>query len=241
MHTSLIIFWAGSITLFELSHYVSEKPLYEQGFILIPHLAALAFSVGPGGELTDVYSFFVIGVLHLICSGTLALGGLYHAIVGPSRLEETSYGYIFAFQWQDRFRITAILGSHLGSIGLASLLLFIKSLYLGGLYDTWASGGGDVRTIKDSSVTLNPYVIGRYLIRAPFGSEGWIISINNLEDFIGGHYWVPLMLAWQTGGGREWFINNRAQSRGEEILVEKSHLDDDEEDNESLFWVTAVN
>ena len=49
------------------------------------------------------------------------------------------------------------------------------------------------------------------------------------------------MLAWQTGGGREWFINNRAQRRGEEILVEKSHLDDDEEDNESLFWVTAVN
>ena len=44
-----------------------------------------------------------------------------------------------------------------------------------------------------------------------------------------------------AGGGREWFINSRAQRRGVEILVEKSHLDDDEEDNESLFWVTAVN
>ena len=205
VHTSLIIFWAGSMTLFELSHYVSEKPLYEQGFILIPHLAALAFSVGPGGELTDVYTFFVIGVLHLICSGILALGGIYHAVLGPSRLEETTYGYIFAFQWQDRFRITAILGSHLGSIGLASLLLFVKSLYLGGLYDTWASGGGDVRIIKDTAVTLNPYVIGRYLIRAPFGSEGWIISINNLEDLIGGHYWVGIYLIL----GNIWHIQTR--------------------------------
>jgi len=204
-HASLIVFWAGSMVLFELSHYVSEKPLYEQGFILMPHLATLAFSVGPGGEVTDVYAFFVIGVLHLISSGVLALGGIYHAIIGPSRLEETSYGYIFSFQWQDRFRITAILGSHLGSIGLASLLLFVKSLYLGGLYDTWASGGGDVRVIKDTSVTLNPYVIGRYLIRAPFGSEGWIISINNLEDLVGGHYWVGIYLI--VGG--VWHIQTR--------------------------------
>jgi hypothetical protein len=33
-------------------------------------------------------------------------------------------------------------------------------------------------------------VLGRYLARAPLGSEGWIISINNMEDLIGGHYWV---------------------------------------------------
>ena len=31
------------MTLFELSHFVPEKPLYEQGFILLPHLATLAF------------------------------------------------------------------------------------------------------------------------------------------------------------------------------------------------------
>ena len=62
----------------------------------MPHLATLAFSVGPGGEVTDVYAFFVIGVLHLICSGVLVLGGIYHAIIGPPRLEETSYGYIFS-------------------------------------------------------------------------------------------------------------------------------------------------
>merc|ERR1719297_606791 len=64
-HASLIIFWSGSMTLFELSHFCQEKPLYEQGFILLPHLATLAFSVGPGGEVLDVYSYFVIGVLHM--------------------------------------------------------------------------------------------------------------------------------------------------------------------------------
>jgi len=204
-HAALIMFWSGSMALFELSHFVPEKPLYEQGFILLPHLATLAFSVGPGGEITDVYSYFVIGVLHLICSGVLGLGGIYHAIFGPERLEETTYGFIFGYQWQDRFRITAILGAHLGTLGLASSLLFVKAVYLGGLYDTWASGGGDVRLIKDTCVTLNPYVLGRYLVRAPFGSEGWIISINNMEDLVGGHYWVGVYLI--IGG--VWHVQTR--------------------------------
>lgn len=185
-----MLLWAGSMTLFELSHFVKEKPLYEQGFILLPHLSSLAYGVGPGGEITDTYSFFVIGVLHLIASGVVGLGGIYHSIFGPERLEETSYGSVFAFQWQDRFRVTSILGAHLVALGFASYLLFLKGIYFGGMYDTSASGGGDVRLIKASNVTLNPFVVGRYLLRAPFGSEGWIISVNNLEDIIGGHYWV---------------------------------------------------
>ena len=192
MHTALIIFWSGTITLFELSHFVDEKPLYEQGFILLPHLATLALCIGPGGEITGIYSYFVSGVLHLLCSGVLALGGIYHAIFGPERLEETTYAFDFGYQWQDRFRITAILGAHLGTLGSAAFLLFMKAVYFGGLYDTCASGGGDIRLIKDTCVTLNPYVLGRYLLRAPFGSEGWIMSINNIEDLVGGHYWVAM-------------------------------------------------
>ena len=90
-------------------------------------------------------------------------------------------------EWQDRFRITAILGAHLGTLGTAALLLFMKGVSLGGLYDTCASGGGDIRLIKDTCVTLNPYVLGRYLPRAPLGSQGWIMSINNMEDLLGGH------------------------------------------------------
>ena len=150
------------MSLFELSHYVKEKPLYEQGLILLPHLSTLAYGVGPGGEITDVYAFFIIEVLHVISSGILALGGIYHSIFGPERLEKTSFGAVFAFQWQDRFRVTSILGAHLISLGVAALLLFIKAVYFGGIYDTSASGGGDVRLIKDSCVTLNPFVLGRY-------------------------------------------------------------------------------
>lgn len=193
-HSGLIMFWAGSMSLFELSHFIPEKPLYEQGSILLTHLATLGYSVGPGGEIIDEYSYFVIGIVHLISSGILGIGGLYHSIFGPSRIEDTRFGYIFGFQWQDRFRLTAILGAHLGAVGLASILLYMKACYFGGVFDTWAAGGGDVRLVKETCVTYNPLIIGRYLIRAPFGSEGWIISINNMEDLVGGHYWVGLLL-----------------------------------------------
>jgi len=189
-HAALIMFWSGSMTLFELSHFVEQKPLYEQGFILLPHLATLGMGVGPGGEITSVYSYFVVGVFHLISSGILGLGSIYHAIFGPERLEETSDAYIFAYQFEDRFRITAILGAHLGTLGAAALLLLVQGVYFCGFYDTWASGGGDLRLISPSSLTLNPYVLFRYLARSPFGGSGWIISINNMEDLLAGHYWV---------------------------------------------------
>ena len=206
MHTALIIFWSASMALFELSHFSAEKPLYEQGFILLPHLATLALCILPGGEITDIYSYFVTSTLHLISSGILGLGGIYHAIFGPERLEERTYAFLFALNFKDRFRITAILGAHLGTLGSIALFLFLKALYFGGLYDTWASGGGDIRLIMPSNVSLNPYVLGKYLTRAPFGSEGWIISCNNLEDLIGGHYWVGILLIM----GSLWHIQTRA-------------------------------
>jgi photosystem II CP43 chlorophyll apoprotein len=192
-HASLIVFWAGSMGLFELSHFQSEKPLYDQGFILLPHLATLGFGVGPGAEFVDLDSYVVICVLHLLSSAVLALGGLYHSIVGTEKLEESKYSAIFSFDYEDRFRITAILGAHLGVLGLASILLWWKAVYFGGLYDTWCSGGGDVRQVKEKAVSLNPYVILRYLLRAPFGGQGWIISVNNIEDVLGGQFWVALL------------------------------------------------
>jgi photosystem II CP43 chlorophyll apoprotein len=53
-HAGLMVFWCGGMTLFEVAHYIPEKPLYEQGCILIPHLTTLGWGVGPGGEVTDV-------------------------------------------------------------------------------------------------------------------------------------------------------------------------------------------
>jgi photosystem II CP43 chlorophyll apoprotein len=179
--------------LFEIAHFLPEKPCYTQGCILLQHLATLGFGVSSGSEITSLYSYFVIAVLHLLSAGVLSIGGIYHCIFGPEALEESSLSFIFGFQWQDRFRVTSILGAHLSFLSMGAALLYIRATSLGGVYDTWSSAGGDVRIIKYSNITLNPYVIGRYLVRAPFGGQGWIISINNMEDLIAGHALVAIM------------------------------------------------
>ncbi|KAK8968955.1 Photosystem II CP43 chlorophyll apoprotein [Platanthera guangdongensis] len=69
--------------------------------------------------------------------------------------------------------MTTILGIHLILLGIGAFLLVLKALYFGGVYDTWAPGGGDV--IKITNLTLNPSVIFGYLLKSPFGGEGWIV------------------------------------------------------------------
>lgn len=185
-HAGLIVFWAGAMTLFEVAHFVPEKPMYEQGLILLPHLATLGWGVGPGGEVINTFPYFVVGVLHLISSAVLGLGGIYHAIRGPEVLEE--YSSFFGYDWRDKNKMTTIIGIHLILLGCGAFLLVLKAMFFGGVYDTWAPGGGDVRVINNP--TLNPAVIFGYLLKSPFGGEGWIVSVNNMEDIIGGHIWV---------------------------------------------------
>jgi photosystem II CP43 chlorophyll apoprotein len=188
-HAGLIVFWTGAMTLFEVAHFIPEKPMYEQGAILLPHLATLGYGVGPGGEVLDTFPYFVVGVLHLISSAVLGLGGIYHAVRGPETLEE--YSPFFGYDWKDKNQMTNIIGYHLILLGLGAFLLVIKAMFLGGVYDTWAPGGGDVRVITNP--TLNPAIIFGYLTKAPFGGEGWIIGVDNMEDIIGGHIWVGLI------------------------------------------------
>ncbi|KAG6539946.1 hypothetical protein Mapa_018712 [Marchantia paleacea] len=185
-HAGLIVFWAGAMNLFEVAHFVPEKPMYEQGLILLPHLATLGWGVGPGGEIVDTFPYFVSGVLHLISSAVLGFGGIYHALIGPETLEE-SFPF-FGYVWKDKNKMTTILGIHLILLGAGAFLLVFKALYFGGIYDTWAPGGGDVRKI--TNLTLSPGVIFGYLLKSPFGGEGWIVSVDNLEDIIGGHVWL---------------------------------------------------
>ncbi|KAJ1682224.1 hypothetical protein LUZ63_022557 [Rhynchospora breviuscula] len=123
------------MNLFEVAHFVPEKPMYEQGLILLPHLATLGWGVGPGGEVIDTFPYFVSGVLHLISSAVLGFGGIYHALLGPETLEE-SFPF-FGYVWKDRNKMTTILGIHLILLGL-----------------------------------------------------GWIVSVDDLEDIIGGHVWL---------------------------------------------------
>jgi photosystem II CP43 chlorophyll apoprotein len=47
---------------------------------------------------------------------------------------------------------------------------------------------GDVRTITNP--TINPGIIFGYLLKSPFGGDGWIVSVDNMEDIIGGHIWI---------------------------------------------------
>ncbi|KAF1895329.1 hypothetical protein Lal_00043975 [Lupinus albus] len=39
----LSIYLDGAMNLFEVAHFVPEKPMYEQGLILLPHLATLGW------------------------------------------------------------------------------------------------------------------------------------------------------------------------------------------------------
>ncbi|KAL2223611.1 UNVERIFIED_CONTAM: Photosystem II CP43 reaction center protein [Sesamum indicum] len=190
-HAGLIVFWAGAMNLFEVAHFVPEKPMYEQGLILLPHLATLGWGVGPGGEVIDTFPYFVSGVLHLISSAVLGFGGIYHALLGPETLEE-SFPF-FGYVWKDRNKMTTILGIHLILLGLGAFLLVFKALYFGGVYDTWAPGGGDVRKI--TNLTLSPSIIFGYLLKSPFGGEGWIVSVDDLEDIIGGHGLYPSLVS----------------------------------------------
>ncbi len=182
-HAGLIVLWAGAMTLFELSRFDPSLPMPSQGLILLPHLATLGLGVGAGGQIMSTDAYFAIGMLHLVSSAVLGAGGIYHAVLGPAKLDEKGFGY----NWQDGNKMTTILGIHLVLLGIGALLLVVKATLAGGLYDSVTA---DVRLV--SHPTLNPLVIFGYLVG--FGPNGWTLqgmaSVNNLEDVVGGHLWI---------------------------------------------------
>nr|QQP00374.1 photosystem II 44 kDa protein [Selaginella pallidissima] len=185
-HAGSIVFRAGAMNPFEVAHLIPEKPMHEQGLISLPHLATLGWGVGPGGEAVDVSPYLASGVLHSISPAVPGLGGTYHSPVGPDTLEE-SFPF-FGHAWRDRNKMTTILGIHPILLGIGALLSVSKAPYSGGVYDTWAPGGGDVREI--TNLTAGPGVIFGYSPKSPFGGEGWIVSVDNSEDVTGGHLWL---------------------------------------------------
>jgi photosystem II CP43 chlorophyll apoprotein len=184
---SLIVFWAGAMTLFEISQYNPNLPMYEQGLILLPHLATLGFGVGNGGQIIDTYPYFVIGVVHLISSAVLAAGGIYHSLLGAEVLEQNdTFGGFFGYDWQDDNKMTSILGIHLTLLGIGAFLLVFKAMFWGGIFDPGAGELGQVRIVTDP--TVNPVTIFGYLFGA--SGERGMAAVNNLEDLVGGHIWV---------------------------------------------------
>ena len=184
-HAGLIVLWAGAMTLFELSHFDPSLPMYEQNLILLPHLATLGIGINASGQVIDTYPYYVIGMLHLISSAVLGAGGIYHAVLGPKKLDSKGFGY----DWKDGNKMTTILGIHLVLLGLGAALLVIKAIALGGIYDPLIE---KVRLVQPN---LDPARIFGYLFG--FSPNGWTISgitsVDNLEDVIGGHVWVSLL------------------------------------------------
>jgi len=189
-HAGLIMLWAGAMTLFEVSRLDPTQPLYTQNLILLPHLATLGLGVGAGGEIVDIYPYYLIGMLHLISAAVLGAGGIYHAVLGPEVLDEKGFGY----DWKDGDKMTTILGIHLVMLGLGAALLVLRATRFGGIYDPLLE---QVRLVQPN---LAPLRIFGYLLGVT--PHGWNIAgmaaVDNLEDIVGGHVWVSFLCL--TGG-----------------------------------------
>ncbi len=179
---ALIMLWAGAFTLFELVKYNPTTPMYEQGLILLPHLASLGLGVGNGGQIVDTFPYVAVAGFHLVASGVLAWGAWFHREKLPASLEMSAPPVgKFDFRWDDEAKLGLILGHHLLILGLGALLLVAKAMFFGGLYDTNLA---QVRVVSQPNLDL--FALWDYRTH--------LFDVNNLEDLVGGHIWVAVLL-----------------------------------------------
>jgi photosystem II CP43 chlorophyll apoprotein len=192
-HAGLIMFWAGITTVGETLRYQANLPFVDQGFILLPHLAALGWGLDSTGQVADMVPYFNIGMIHLIASAVLGAGGLYHVFRAPACLQD-SEGQVarFHYDWNDPAKLGFILGHHLLFLGAGALLFAWKAMYWGGIYDTTLH---QVRLVAEPNT--DPNIIFGYLVGLSHGD--WnplgLASVSSLEDVVGGHLWIAFILA----------------------------------------------
>ncbi|NJK41486.1 MAG: chlorophyll a/b binding light-harvesting protein [Acaryochloridaceae cyanobacterium SU_2_1] len=194
LQIGLIMFWVGFNTFSENQAFDPTLPMYEQGLVLIPHLAAEGFGIGPGGVVNNTFVYTQIGAVHMVASFVLFAGAYFHSKIGPTDLAEGGRGTTenFAFQWDEEKKLGYILGNHLLFIGFASLL-FVAWIQIHGIYDPTV---GEVRTAAPSSI-LNVFKYG-------WSTPGYNpFFVNNLEDIASGHLFIGL---FDIAGGL-WHIN----------------------------------
>lgn len=219
-HAGLIVFWAGAITLLEVARFTPGIPLYDQGMLLLSHLATLGWGLGADGTIVDVYPYFVIGILHLLSSAVLGAGGLYHAFKGPAVLKEgTARAPKFHYEWNDGKKLTFIFGHHLILLGCGAFLLVLKAMVFGGIYDANIS---NVRLVTDP--TLNPLTIFGYIagyVHGEWNIQG-MTAVDNLEDLVGGHVWIGAICIaggiWHILTKPFGWVEKRVPFTGEAIL-----------------------
>lgn len=209
-YAAVIVFLAGAVILLELARFTPEKPLYEQGMILLPYLAALGWGVDAGGQVVHTFPYFVVGVFNLVSAGILAAGAYFHSTKVPPSLADTAApASNYHATWDNPKKLGRILGTHLIFWGIGAALFVAKAVIFGGLYDATI---GDVRLVTDP--TLDFGAIASYRTR--------LFSVDNLEDLVGGHLYIAAIL---IAGGiwhilvepREW-VKERFLFNGNGIL-----------------------
>ncbi|MEN9274771.1 MAG: chlorophyll a/b binding light-harvesting protein, partial [Gloeomargarita sp. DG02_4_bins_56] len=179
---ALIMLWAGAFTWFELARYNPAVPMYEQGLILLPHLASLGLGVGDGGQIINTFPYVAVGGFHLVSAGVLAWGAWFHREKLPASLEMMAPPVgKFHFRWDDEAKLGLILGHHLLLLGLGALLLVAKAMFLGGLYDANLE---QVRVVSQPNLD----------VLALWGYRTRLFAVDNLEDLVGGHILVAVLL-----------------------------------------------
>ena len=177
----------------------------------------MGWGIGADGTISDLYPYFVIGMLHLIASAVLGAGGLFHVFRGVANLKDAEGRAVkFHYEWNDPQKLGFILGHHLIFLGVAALLFVGKAIFWGGVYDATIA---NVRIVSDPN--LNPVSIFGYLFGLHNGvwNPLGMAAVDNLEDIIGGHIWVGV--ACIAGGA--WHITTQPLDWAKKALTYNGH------------------